>query len=133
MINKRPNTPQKFNKQTGWTFWSMFFVLGVILLFSYVGFQLVPVYSANENVLNAMERSLDDVDLRTVNRAAIVRKMDSQLYLDGSHELINYRNDLKVKRSRKQFILQTTYQREVPMFFNLFLVAKFDNKIEKDL
>ena len=111
----------------------MFFVLGVILLFSYVGFQLVPVYSANENVLNAMERSLDDVDLRTVNRAAIVRKMDSQLYLDGSHELINYRNDLKVKRSRKQFILQTTYQREVPMFFNLFLVAKFDNKIEKDL
>lgn len=133
MINKRPNTPKKFNKQTGWTFWSMLFVMGVILLFSYVGFQLVPVYSANQNVLNAMERSLDGVDLRTVNRAAIVRKMDSQLYLDGGHKLIDYRNDLKVKRSRKQLILQTTYDREVPMFFNLFLVAKFDNKIEKDL
>lgn len=133
MINKRLKTPSNIKTQAGWTFWSMLFVMGVILLFAYVGFQLVPVYSANQNVLNAMERSIDGADLRTVNRAAIVRKMDSQLYLDGSHKLIDYRNNLKVKRSRKQFILQTTYNREVPMFFNLFLVAKFDNKIEREL
>jgi len=108
-------------------------VLGVLLFFSYVGFQLVPVYAANENVMNAMERSLDDADLRTINRSAIVRKMDAQLYLDGSHQLINYRNDLKVKRSRKVLILEAKYQREIPLFFNLSILAKFDNKIEREL
>jgi len=123
----------KIKSQSGWTFWSMLFVLGVLLFFSYVGFQLVPVYAANENVLNAMERSLDDADLRTINRSAIVRKMEAQLYLDGSHQLINYRNDLKVKRSRKMLILEAKYQREIPLFFNLSMLAKFDNKIEREL
>ncbi len=123
----------KIKSQSGWTFWSMLFVLGVLLFFSYVGFQLVPVYAANENVMNAMERSLDDADLRTINRSAIVRKMDAQLYLDGSHQLINYRNDLKVKRSRKVLILEAKYQREIPLFFNLSILAKFDNKIEREL
>lgn len=123
----------KIKSQSGWTFWSMLFVMGVLLFFSYVGFQLVPVYAANENVMNAMERSLDDADLRTINRSAIVRKMEAQLYLDGSHQLINYRNDLKVKRSRKMLILEAKYQREIPLFFNLSMLAKFDNKIEREL
>jgi len=123
----------KIKSQSGWTFWSMLFVMGVLLFFSYVGFQLVPIYAANENVMNAMERSLDDADLRTINRSAIVRKMEAQLYLDGSHQLINYRNDLKVKRSRKMLILEAKYQREIPLFFNLSMLAKFDNKIEREL
>lgn len=121
------------NRQTGWTIWSLMFVMGVILFFSYIGMQLVPVYSANNNVINAMKRSLDEVDLTKVNRSQIIRKMNAQLYLDGSHELLNYKTDLKVRRSRKQLIVETHYRREIPLFYNISIVASFDNVEERSL
>jgi len=48
----------KINQQKGWTMWSLMFVLGVVGLFAYVGFQLVPVYSANSNIKNAMQLAI---------------------------------------------------------------------------
>ncbi len=135
---KNPNNPSRFPptnqaRQGGWTFWSLLFVMGVILFFSYVGMRLVPVYAANENVKNAMRISLQDIDLRRATRAEIVRKMDGQLYLDGSHKLLDYKTELKVKRSKKQFILETNYSREIELFLNLSLLAKFDNVEEREL
>ena len=109
------------------------FVMGVILFFSYIGMQLLPVYSANNNVINAMRRSMEEVELTKVNRAEIIRKMDAQLYLDGSHDMLNFKTDLKVRRSRKKLIVETHYRREIPLFFNLSLVASFDNVEEKTL
>ena len=109
------------------------FVMGVILFFSYIGMQLLPVYSANNNVINAMRRSMEEVELIKVDRAEIIRKMDAQLYLDGSHDMLNFITDLKVRRSRKKLIVETHYRREIPLFFNLSLVASFDNVEEKTL
>lgn len=130
----RPIThPNSIRTQGGWTLWSLLFVAGVILLFAYVGMQLVPIYSANENVKNAMERSIDNQNLRTINRNIIVKGMKAQLFLDGNSKIIDYRTDLKVQRSPKAFRLTTTYQREVPMFYNVYLLVKFDNVIERDL
>lgn len=119
--------------QGGWTFWSVLFVMSVITFFSYVGMQLVPVYSTNQNVVNAMRQSMKDVDLATTSRATIIRKLNAQLYLDGSHELLNYKTDLVVRRTRKQFIVETHYRQELPLFFNLSLMVTFDNVEERDI
>ena len=120
-------------QQDGWTFWSLMFVMSVIMFFTYIGMQLVPIFAANENVKNAMTRSLDGEKLLKLNRVTIIRKMQAQLYLDGSHKLLNYKTDLKVKRSRKLFIIETHYRREIPLFFNLSLMARFDNVEERNL
>jgi len=124
---------KKIADQGGWTFWSLLFVMGVILFFSYVGMQLVPVYSANQNVTNAMNRSVDEIDLFKASRGAIIKKLNAQLYLDGSHKLLNYKTDLKVKRSRKKFTLETNYNREIPLFFNISILVRFNNVVERDL
>ena len=129
----RRSSPTNINKQSGWTFWSLIFTLGVIIFFAFIGIQLVPVYSANENIKNAMERSLDNVNLAQVSRSTIEKNMNNQLYIDGSHRLLNYKTDLDLKRSNRLFTIKTNYQREVPLFFNLTLLVKFDNVIEKDL
>lgn len=105
----------------------------VVGFFAYVGMQLVPIYATNENVVNAMRQSLEEVDLNRVNRATIIRKMNAQLYLDGSHQLLNYKTDLKVRRSRRLFVVETTYRREIPLFYNLSLVASFHNVEERTL
>lgn len=108
-------------------------MMAVILFFSYVGMQLVPVYAVNENVKNAMRISIQNSDLRRVTRNELIRKMNAQLYLDGSHQLLNYKTDLKVKRSQSKFIMETNYRREIPLFLNLSLVASFSNVEERDL
>lgn len=119
--------------QGGWTFWSLTFVLLVILFFAYVGMRLVPVYAVNENVKNAMNLAIQNVDMRRVSRAEIIRRMNDQLYLDGSHKVLNYKTDLKVSRSKKLFIVETNYRREIPLFLNLSLVASFENRAEREL
>jgi len=124
---KRAFRHRNISTQGGWTFWSLLFVLSVIMFFAYVGMQLVPIYAANENVKNAMNLSLENVDLNKATRRLIIRKMNDQLYLDGDHYLLNYKTDLKVRRSRKEFILETKYRREIPLFYNISVVADFNN------
>ena len=117
-------------RQGGWTFWSLTFTLSVLAFFSYVAMQLVPIYTANGNIENAMERSVDGVNLRTVGRAEIIKKMDKQLYLDGSHKLLNYKTDLVIKRSRSMFTLQVNYERRVPIVGNISILVEFGPVVE---
>lgn len=124
---------KKINREQGWTFWSLITTLAVAGFFAYAIMRLVPVYSTNQNIKNAMEVALEDEDLRTMTRSKVLRKLQGQLYLDESHRVLNYKKDLFVKRSRKKFIVETKYSREVPLVFNLSLKADFHNVIERDL
>lgn len=134
IIVVKKSTPQRnIQRQQGWTFWSLLFTLSVLMFFAYIGMQLVPVYSANENIKNAMERSVEDVDLTKVNRTTIVRNLNAQLYLDGSHNLLDYKTDLEVRRTKEIFSVETHYQREIPLFYNIHMLVKFDNVVEKNL
>ena len=131
MPNLNTSKFSNIGQQGGWTFWSMMFVMLVVLFFSYIGMQLVPIYGANMNVQNAMSRSLEDENLRTVIRSTIIRKMQAQLYLDGSYKLLNYRNEMLLRRERSRFFLETHYKREIPLFLNFTLVVAFDNVEER--
>jgi len=117
-------------RQGGWTFWSLTFTLGTLGFFAYIGMQLVPIYTVNGNIENAMQISIDGVNLRSVGRAEIIKKMDKQLYLDGSHKLLNYKEDLVIKRSSSLFTLQINYERRVPIVGNLSIIADFNPIVE---
>ncbi len=122
-----------FHKQAGWTFWSMLFIASLAIFTSYIVMQLVPVYAVNASIKNSMERSLEDVDLKRATRAQVVRNLQQQLYLDGSHKTLDYKRDLKIQRSREHFIVETNYQQEVPIFANIFLLIKFNNRVQREL
>lgn len=131
-MNGKNTSSRKFNRaQGGWTFWGLAFVLGVLGLFAYITMQLVPVYSANRNVQNAMQIALNNVDTRSVSRAKIIRSMQAQLHLDGNHKLIDYKKQMKVKRTKKDIVIDISYSQEVPLFYNLSLKAQFDNTAKR--
>lgn len=115
-------------KQGGWTMWSMMFVLSVLFVLAYIGMQLVPIYSSNTNIKNAMRVSLEDKDLSRITRSKVINGMKKQLYLDGASGLIDFKNKFKVARARDEFTVEAEYQREVPLVANLVLVAKFNPK-----
>lgn len=128
------NKPHKIiGSQQGWTFWTMMLVMAVVMLFAYIGLQLVPVYMANDSIRNAMVVSMERGNPVEINRTVIIRRMKDQLYLDGNHDILNYKTDLKVKRSRTELIVETNYVREIPLFFNISILAKFDNVESRSL
>jgi len=129
----RPKYLSNISRQKGWTFWSLMFVLGIIVLFSYIGLQLFPVYTANNNVKSAMKLAVDNIESSSFKNSEIVRTMKDKLYLDGSHELIDYNEDLVIKRDNGELLVKVTYERRVHLFFNLSLVANFENEERRDL
>ena len=123
-MNRNSNITRHSHRQ-GWTMWSMLFVLSVLFVVAYIGMQLVPIYSANSNIKNAMMVSLQDKDLSKITRSKVVKAMESQLYLDGSSSLVDFKNGFKVARARNEFKVEVIYEREVPLVSNLVLVARF--------
>lgn len=119
--------------QAGWTFWSLAFTLSTLMFFAYVGMQLVPVYSANNNVQNAINLSVEGSDLRRVNRTEIIKRIRAQLYLDGAHEMLDFKDDLKVSRSRNRFVVEAIYERKIPLFANISVAVDFHPKADCDL
>ena len=134
--SKAFNKQSKFasiDRQQGWTMWSIMFVAGIIVLFSYIGIQLVPVYTTNSNVTNSMKVAIDGLSPNNVSRSAVIRTMTAQLNLDGAVELLDFKKDLVVKRTQRQIIVQVNYERRVELFYNLSLVATFENEVTRDL
>ena len=123
---------KKIKHQGGWTFWSLTFVLSVILFVTYIGMKLVPVYSVNNNIRNAMKQSVVGQDLRRVTRGALVAKMKSQLYLDGSHLVLDYKDELDISRGRDKLVIKVSYDRIIPLFFNVSLLLEFRPTLECD-
>lgn len=124
---------KSYQRQAGWTFWSLALAIVFAFFFAYLGLQLTTIYAANGNVKNAMDVALQNADLGRVTRAQIERDMQNQLSLDGSHDVLDFKTDLIVSRTQKQLIIETNYKREVPLFLNLSLVARFNNKADRSL
>lgn len=133
MKTYRTHSFTAIKSQQGWTFWSLLFTLSVIGFFAYVGMQLVPVYSTNDSISKAIRQTAEEVDPRKVTRREIINKLNKQLYLDGNHELLDFKKDLKVTRNKSKFEVGVNYDREIPLFANLSIVARFSPKVECDL
>ncbi len=126
-------SPTNFKYQSGWTMWSMMFVMTVLFIAAYIGMQLVPIFSTNSTIESAMRGSLDNKDLRTITRKSIVNSMQKQLYIDGANKVLNYKNDLKVERLKNKFVVQANYEREVPLLSNMALVVRLNPRVECEL
>ncbi len=135
MRTQRNNMKQfkSIHHQQGWTVWSLMFVLSVLFVLAYLGMQLIPIYSTNGAVRTAMVQSVEGQDLRKVTRRHVIGEMNKQLYIDSNHEVLDYKNDVKMSRTRNKFVLEANYVREVPLVANLVLIARFNPKVECDL
>ena len=135
MINKK-NRQTKLSyikTQQGWTMWSLMFVIGVLVLFGYIGLKLFPLYTTNSNLGKAMQQTIDQVDKAKISRASVVRTLKKQLYIDGNDDLLDYKNELDIKRTQRELVMTVNYERRIDLFYNLSLVATFSNEVKRDL
>lgn len=119
---------KSIDKQAGWSMWSLIVWLGLVMLFATVGMKLVPVYFENSNVKNAMEVAFENAgNPKTMTKSSYVRALTDQLYLDGDHQAIDYRNDVFFKRGRNKVDVTIAYERIVPLFFNINFLLDFED------
>lgn len=116
--------------QSGWTLWSLLFTLSVVGFFSYVGMQLVPVYSGNSNIKNAMKNSIMELDIRKATRSQISLGMSRQLVMDSAQNSVDLRKQLKVVRDKNNLTISIKYDRLVPLFGNISLFLDFHPSLE---
>ena len=135
MINKKNRQTKLSNIKTqqGWTMWSLMFVIGVLVLFGYIGLKLLPLYTTNSNLGKAMQQTINEVDKSKISRSSIINKLNKQLYIDGNDDLLDYKNELDIKRTQRELVMTVNYERRIDLFYNLSLVATFSNEVKRDL
>ena len=117
-------------RQEGWTLLGMLIVISVVMFFAYITIRLIPVYLDNEEVKHAMEVGLSKGDPATMNRTQIISNMYNQMVIDDTDYLTDWKKAVTYKKTRDGVMFATTYQRVVPLFYNISLQIDFHNVIE---
>ena len=131
MKNNNKFLGASYKRQKGITMWSFAFVVGVIGLFFYIGINLVPVYSENVAMKDALEASLKNVGRAEVRKKKIIETVDKRLYIDGYYDVPDLNEVLKVEKKRTGTKVTLEYKKEVPLFYNIGIYLDFKHVIEK--
>jgi len=126
------NSMKRIDKQEGWTMWGLIFSLMLVVFFGYIIMQLVPVYTENSNIKRAMDVALDNSGTaQSLSKSNYTRALRKQLYIDGNHNSIDYKDDIMFKRKSGVVKIDLDYERIVPLFFNISLKLDFRNTVSK--
>lgn len=111
------------NKQRGVTFWQILILAPLIGFYFFLGIKLGPEYLNFNNVRNAVDGVASEVRTSKPSR--------KELRLGISKRLItNYvefleRENIKIADQDDGTHIVVTYNREVPLFSNVFVTLKF--------
>jgi hypothetical protein len=119
------------NRQKGNGLKGMIITLGVIVFAAYLMMNLLPVYTNHSSVMNAVNSGLDQSNLRTITRRALIQNMNQQLLMDGVYDLVDWDKALIVERTRQNVTVNLNYQRVVPLFNKISLLVSFDERFER--
>ncbi len=119
------------NKQKGFTLWSFMFTAAVVIFCIYIGALLVPVYSADSAIKNALNASLENVKRENVRKKEIIKAVDKRLYIDGIYEGPDMKKVLFVKKEKAGTTVTIDYKKEVPLFYNIGMYLDFKHEVVK--
>ena len=131
IMNKQKNIPLNIKAQTGFTLWSFLFTAGVVLLFMYVGFLLVPIYASDNAISKALTASVDELPAQEIRKKILTTKLDRRLYIDGVYEGPDLKEVLEVEKTREGTNVKLEYRENVHLFFNIGMHLDFKHEIKK--
>lgn len=115
-------------QQKGMTAIGWLFVLVLIVFFSLVTINIVPIYLNGYKITTQLNSLKDDPNARGKQphelRTLLLRRLDIDSLTDLKAE------NIIVTRQKDSHLIQVDYQKETKLFGNLYVVVKFDQSAE---
>jgi len=125
-MNKQTHFAQK---QRGAGMLGTVIMLAVIAMIGKSVFALMPFYSEYSGVMRSIEQTKKKPDIKTMSGGKIKGIILNQLYLNGVRTIKsgNFKEHFNLKKTSKGRDMIIKYEREAPLFYNIFLLVKFEN------
>ena len=116
------------NRQRGMSFWNILLLLIVVGFGAIIGLKLIPVYLESWKIDKAMKGVMEDPSVGNQTKRDIIIALAKRLDIDGVTLISdsNFKEYGKVTKRDTTVSMDIYYQREVPLFGNLTLVAEFE-------
>lgn len=112
------------HKQKGFTFWSLTFTVGTIVIIALLTMKLFPAYSEYFAVKKAINRLATEGNLSSMEKHDIQRAFELSSNIDDFHSIKP--SDLEVKRnSSGETVVTADYEVVIPLVANISALLKF--------
>ena len=115
------------NRQRGLGLWGWIYLAGTMGLFVMVGMQLIPVYTAEMSIARVVRQTAQDSGNSNLPVQELRKAMKLRWDVEGITTLRV--EDVKLVKYGAGRALQYDYKAEAPLFYNLAVVAHFQNTI----
>ena len=113
--------------QKGLSFYSTVFVVLLIGFAGYFGFRAAPMYMDNFTIAGILQKISELPDAGSMTEYELRLRFQQMLDIDNVRDITS--RDLRINRIAIGYVLSVPREQRVDLFYNLDLVATFDNSI----
>ena len=115
-------------RQLGVTAIGWLFLLTPFAVVVYAGIRLTPVYLNYMKVAKAMDQAGNELKAGGVNAQSIRTAIDKHFEID----MVDYptTKDMKITRDNGQWVVESSYDDDAPLFANVSLHVSFDKVVK---
>ena len=118
---------QSRHRQQGLSAISILIIILVAVFFGTCAIKLTPAYMESFTVKDAVQEAVRQAKTESMNNAQI-RSAISKQFQVNMVEVINPR-DIKITRKNGRTTINASYEKRVPLMFNIDVILKFDKLV----
>lgn len=122
----------RIDRQRGITALGLLFVFIVLAFVGYVGLKMFPVYMESLKIDNSMQGLIEDPSVSEMSKLEIMKSLIRRFDINEVDRITerNYADYMTIQKARNKVAITIDYRAEVPLFYNLSLVADFHKHVE---
>lgn len=115
--------------QRGISFWGLMMVAALIVFFTLMFFKLLPPYIENAKVKTALENVSRQPNAINMEKSEIKAALDRRFSIEDINE-IDLNKVLFVEKKPGATIIRITYERRVPIAYNITALLEFNDSVQ---
>ena len=121
------------HKQNGATMWMLITGASLVVLFMLIAIKLIPAYLDNNKIISALDSLAETPGVNNYSRRQVLDKLDNTLYIDMASDLLDLKEALTVSKTNTHKVYTISYERVIPMAYNISALLDFENSVEVPL
>lgn len=115
--------------QRGISFWGLIMVAALVVFFTLMFFKLLPPYIENAKVKTALENVSRQPNAINMEKGEIKAALDRRFSIEDINE-IDLSKVLFVEKKPGATIIRITYERRVPIAYNITALLEFNDSVQ---